>query len=207
MTPLTRGKSGRKEGGEERSAPLLITGWPEQPCVVALRELRPDVAIMVVRSIDWRCEWGGDGPNPREEGFEPYVVTVTATAIKDGVLVQGGDFLGSCWYRPTEAIGEIHGYLPQMVEQAVSELDACLAAQSGTGCPMANLTIISAHDTANAAEVRFWPGTGLSMDRAAAYATREEASCVWNGASPAFPGWEAVLVDIHADAEVSTNGR
>ncbi len=94
-----------------------------QACIELLRALRPDVVITVTREIDSRFSWDGDGPDPRDEGFSPYDVTVTASAIRNGVLYEGTDTLGGSYYQPDEPLNEVHGYLPQMVDEAMENLD------------------------------------------------------------------------------------
>ena len=103
--------------------PKQRTNEPTQPCIESLRLARPDVAITVSRSHDSYFSWNGDGPDPRDEGFDPYNVDVVASTIHNGVLIEGRSSLGGSYFREDEPIGEIHGYLPQMVEEAVEELD------------------------------------------------------------------------------------
>ena len=97
---------------------------PKQECIEALRASRPDVAITVTREEDPYFVWDGDGPDPIENGFEPCNVTVTASTIHHGELIQGKSTLGGSYFEPDEPCADIHGYLPQMVEEAVEELDA-----------------------------------------------------------------------------------
>ena len=97
---------------------------PKQECIEALRASLPDVAITVTREEDPYFVWDGDGPDPIENGFEPCNVTVTASTIHHGELIQGKSTLGGSYFEPDEPCADIHGYLPQMVEEAVEELDA-----------------------------------------------------------------------------------
>ena len=100
-----------------------------QAFIESLKKTRPEVAITVSRQIDPYFTWDGDGPDPAEEGYEPYDVTVTAITIKNGVLYTGTSVLGGSYFQSNEPSGEIHGYLHQMVEEALKELDkAALAA-------------------------------------------------------------------------------
>ena len=100
----------------------------KQDCIEALRLKRPDVAITVTRTLDEFCTWDGDGPDPVEEGFNPYDVDVVASTIHQGELIEGRASLGSSYDQEDEPTGDIHGYLPQMVDKAVEEMDKSLAA-------------------------------------------------------------------------------
>ncbi len=99
-----------------------------QECIDKLRASRPDVAIMVRRERDESFVWDGDGPDPEDEDFYAYDVDVLACSIRNGTLYEGTASLGGSYFKEDEPIGEIHGYLPQMVEEAVKELDEVLAA-------------------------------------------------------------------------------
>lgn len=92
-----------------------------------LRQTRPDVAIVVTREVDSYFSWDGDGPDPRDEGYSPYDVDVKAVAVRKGKLVEGVASLGGSYFLPDEDTGEVHGYLPQLIEEAVRELDKILA--------------------------------------------------------------------------------
>lgn len=101
---------------------------PKQDCIEALRLTRPDVAITVTRELDPSFEWDGDGPDPTEDGFDAYDVDVVACCIRNGQLIEGRASLGGSYFQPEEPIGAVHGYLPQMVDEAVEEMDKALAA-------------------------------------------------------------------------------
>lgn len=88
---------------------------------------RPDVAFRVERDLDETFVWDGDGPDPVEDGYYPYDVTVTAFTIRNGEVIEGTSTLGGSYYGYDEEIGEVHGYLPQMVDEALAELDKELA--------------------------------------------------------------------------------
>lgn len=88
----------------------------------ALAVCAPDIEFSSSRELDEDSEWDGDGPDPVEEGFSPYVVTVTARCIANGRLQEGERSLSSSYFRDDEEIGDVHGYLPQMLEEAASEL-------------------------------------------------------------------------------------
>ena len=93
--------------------------------VEKLRADRPEVAVSVTWEQDLSFAWDGDGPDPVEDGFVAHDVTVTVTSVRDGELVEGHSHLGGSY---SEFGGphcpDIHGYFPQMLEEAIEELDA-----------------------------------------------------------------------------------
>jgi hypothetical protein len=97
-----------------------------QELIERLRVERPDVAIVVSRTIDMNFQWDGDGPDPAEDGLEPYDVEVAAITIRRGVVYEGTDHLGGSYFAHDEPIGEVHGYLKQMVLEALEELAVVL---------------------------------------------------------------------------------
>lgn len=95
-----------------------------------LKTTRPDVAISVTRFEDY-VTWDGDGPDPSDEGYTCYTHDVIACSVRDGILFKGESSLGGSWYRDydtSETAQEIGGYLPQMVDEALEELERALAA-------------------------------------------------------------------------------
>lgn len=95
--------------------------------IETLKQSRPDVAILVTREPDPNPVWDGDGPHPADDGYVCYDWTVTACTIRAGVLIEGHDYLGGSWYAPDDhtspAALEVSGYLPQMIDEALAELD------------------------------------------------------------------------------------
>lgn len=87
-----------------------------------LREIAPHVLIEVSWSVLLHHSWDGDGPDPREEGYSPYNVTVSARAIVGGEEEEGHAYLGVSYSKPNEHDPNIHGYFPQMVDEALSDL-------------------------------------------------------------------------------------
>lgn len=85
-----------------------------------------DIAIEVTRKLDHDQSWDGDAPHPGRN-YSAYVITVTAYQIINGRLYSGSDYLGSSWYRENEPIADIHGYYPQMREEAFAELNKAIA--------------------------------------------------------------------------------
>lgn len=87
-----------------------------------LARIAPNCRFSASRTLDPCCSWDGDGADPREQGFSAYDVTVTAETIINGEIVEGSASLGPSWYQPGEPLDDIHGYLPQMLEEAATEL-------------------------------------------------------------------------------------
>ena len=97
--------------------------------IAELRISRPDVAISVEREIDTYAFWNEkefDGPKP--DGVYPYTFTVTAATIRNGTMYTGQGTLSASWCAADEQDDDIHGYLPDMIDEALGELDKKLAA-------------------------------------------------------------------------------
>lgn len=103
------------------------TDTPGQDLIQALKLSRPDIAISVTRSRDESFRWDGDGPDPEDEGYVAYDIDVTAITIRSGEILEGRDSLGGSYWSPDDPIGEVGGYLQDMVETAVEELDQAIA--------------------------------------------------------------------------------
>jgi len=89
-----------------------------------LARTRPNIAIKTTWEEDPYFSWDGDGPDPRDEGFSPYNVTVTAMTIKNGKILEGISCLGGCYNKYGEPFDpDIYGYGTQMIEESLSELD------------------------------------------------------------------------------------
>ena len=91
-----------------------------------LARRRGDVAIRVLWSPDpdpepWYPEWGDQGD------IECLTVEVRAITLRNGHRVTGSAYLGRCWYPPYAPCENIGGYFPQMLEEALEELDEALA--------------------------------------------------------------------------------
>lgn len=85
---------------------------------------RPEIAVTVTWEHDPDFEWDADGPDPQGEGYLPYNVTVTAYRVANGDLIRGQAHLGGCYSaNGGQDDPEVSGYLPQLVREAVSELD------------------------------------------------------------------------------------
>jgi hypothetical protein len=99
--------------------------------IAQLKVERPDVVIEVVRTPDPYSVWDGDEPIGDE--FVCYDHDVIAYTIRDGERVEGRNSLGGSWYDPfdktpenLDCLAEISGYLLQMVDEALEELDGQL---------------------------------------------------------------------------------
>lgn len=90
--------------------------------MTVLADLMPSVALSVHREHDPDAVWDGEGPDPVEIGYNPYVVVVRAITVMKGEIVEGSAHLCSSYYKPDEDIGMVHGYLPQMIGEALQEL-------------------------------------------------------------------------------------
>jgi hypothetical protein len=100
-----------------------------------LKTRAPSICFAISREEDSYFSWDGDGPDPRDDGYTPYNVDVEARAIENGEVRTGRNSLGGSYYKPEEPLGDVHGYLPQMLEEAAEELcgqlsDASLRVQA-----------------------------------------------------------------------------
>ena len=97
--------------------------------IAELRETRPNVNVQVIASHDNDYVWDGDGPAPK--GFEAFILEVKTTTIDKGEMKEGSDHLGGCYARKVGNFNsprskhayEIDGYFPQMLEQALDNMD------------------------------------------------------------------------------------
>ncbi len=84
------------------------------------------VAPSIHFAVDWEVDpyfiWNGFGPDPRNKGYYPHDVTVTATAIINGDLVKGQNVLGGSYDKPGKLCRNVHGYLLQMIDEAIDDL-------------------------------------------------------------------------------------
>lgn len=89
-----------------------------------LRLNAPSVVFSASREVDPYYTWDGDGQDPVAQGYEPCTVRVTASCIVDGYLLEADDVLCGCYFQPDEATDDVHGYLPQMIQEAAIRLAA-----------------------------------------------------------------------------------
>lgn len=87
-----------------------------------LRDIAPNVAFSAKKSEDRSYKWDGDGPDPVLEGFRAYDVTVKAKIIWGGRELEGESHLGGHYSQPREKLGDIGGYFPQMLLEALENL-------------------------------------------------------------------------------------
>ena len=59
-----------------------------------LKEIAPDIAFAVEWEEDPGFVWDGDGPDPRDEGYIPHDVRVSAKTIIHGEEYEGVEYLG-----------------------------------------------------------------------------------------------------------------
>lgn len=89
---------------------------------LTLKKLAPNVYFSAGRKLDPSFIWDGDAPDPAEDGFDPYDVTVRAAAIINGELIEDSDSLGGSYFKENEPLDDIHGYLPEMLQEAAALL-------------------------------------------------------------------------------------
>ena len=89
-----------------------------------LKVLAPGIAFTMSRKQDPHPRrWNGGGNDPRRSGFVCCDVMVKAQMIVEGEKVKGMASLGDSYYKPDEpVINDMHGYLPQKLEEAIEEL-------------------------------------------------------------------------------------
>lgn len=99
--------------------------------IAQLKIDRPDVVISIDRTVDRNGVWDGDEPIGDE--FICYDHAVYARTIRNGVMIEGVDYLGGSWYDPNDktplnidCLAEISGYLPQMIDEAIENMDRAL---------------------------------------------------------------------------------
>ena len=93
-----------------------------------LRLARPGCAVTVdwVQDVDYI--WDGDGPDPADLGMVANRVTVRATEVQDGRIYTGEAYMFGVYEPLGGALPEdVHGYIGDLVAEAVSELDAELS--------------------------------------------------------------------------------
>jgi len=91
-----------------------------------LKQKRPEVSVRVTWEIDPYYEWDGDGE--LLEDMIAHNVDVKALTIINGVLLEGVASLGGCYSNEDGSHDpEIHGYFPQLLEEALEDLDSQIA--------------------------------------------------------------------------------
>jgi hypothetical protein len=95
---------------------------PKLEYLQTLKQIAPAIALSVSRTHDENFVWDGDGPDPVDDGYLPFDVDVKARSIVQGEILEGSQSLGGSYFAPDEPIGDCHGYLPQMLEEAIADL-------------------------------------------------------------------------------------
>jgi hypothetical protein len=95
-----------------------------------LKKLAPSVIFSTSKSHDGDEVWDGDPDcDPAGEGMEAFNIDTTARTILGGEEIEEAAYLGGCWMDYDEPIGDMHGYLPQKLEEAAEGLRDQLAAK------------------------------------------------------------------------------
>lgn len=102
-----------------------------------LRKIAPNLSFSTKWTEDPSFVWDGDGPDPAEQGMVAYDVDVFARAIIDGIMAEGRESLGGCYDEPHKRDPDIHGYLPQMLEEATQELSKSVSGPLQRQCAAA----------------------------------------------------------------------
>lgn len=103
-----------------------------------LRTLAGSVAFSTLRTRDDSFRWDGDGPDPRDEGFECYDVEVRAQTIVYGTMLEESEYMGGHYDKPgKDKDADLGGYLPQMLQGACDSLAKILKAN----CPEQAVTL------------------------------------------------------------------
>jgi len=91
--------------------------------IIQLARVAPAIHIATAWEEDPNFIWDGDGPDPAADGYYPHDVTVTAMKIEQGERLETVAYLSGSYSEFGGAhCPDIHGYFPQMVEEALSEL-------------------------------------------------------------------------------------
>jgi hypothetical protein len=96
--------------------------WSPEQVWQTLRRLAPSVVFSIHREIDRDFAWDGDGPDPEEEGYKPYNIEVKTAIIAEGRLIEHSEYLGGSYDKPGDFDPDVHGYLPQMLLEALNGL-------------------------------------------------------------------------------------
>ncbi len=96
----------------------------DRPRVIknTLKKIAPSIAFVVKWIPDNNFVWDGDGPDPADEGYMAYDVDVSAMAVINGERLWGVNSLGGVYTKPDEQDPDIGGYLIQMLDEALADL-------------------------------------------------------------------------------------
>jgi predicted house-cleaning noncanonical NTP pyrophosphatase (MazG superfamily) len=87
-----------------------------------LYQIAPDIKFGVYWEEDPYFDWDGEGPDPKLRGYLPHNVDVTASVRIEDKIFRGSKSLGGVYEKEYVEDEDIHGYLPQMLKEALEEL-------------------------------------------------------------------------------------
>lgn len=122
--------------------------WECIPLLESMRDIAPHVRIEIIKELDPFFEWDGDSPDPALSGLVCYQVEIKAICITQGFMEEHSAYLGGCYDKPGAYCPDIHGYLPQLIDDALEGLaklapisaDTSIATQ--IGCALSHLKLI-----------------------------------------------------------------
>ena len=89
-----------------------------------LKKTNPAYFVETVWEEDNDYVWDGEGDDPVNEDFIPYIVKVEVSTIINGEMISGVNYLADCYTKYGEKHCEdVHGYFPQMLDEAITELE------------------------------------------------------------------------------------
>jgi hypothetical protein len=90
----------------------------------------PHLHLSTTWEEDPTFTWDGDGPDPATSGFYAHDVTVAVRRIEQGQILEAESHLGGSYSQfGGPHCPDIHGYFPQMAEEALEELGEAGAAK------------------------------------------------------------------------------
>lgn len=88
-----------------------------------LKRIAPNVEVEILWEEDPNFVWDGDGPDPVDDGYVAYDVSVKVTAVTtDEEGFEGANYLGGVYELPGVEDPDIHGYFTGMLQEALQEL-------------------------------------------------------------------------------------
>lgn len=94
----------------------------QSPLIKKLAKVAPSISFSVTWERDPYFRWDGDGPDPADEDYEAYDVDVYARAVMGGEALEGVAHLGGSYSKPGHHDPDVHGYLNQLLDEALDEL-------------------------------------------------------------------------------------
>jgi hypothetical protein len=109
---------------EWRETDSIITGYL---LLERVKREHPGFIFEIEQDIDEHFVWEGEANDPRLDGDgQFYDILVYAKAIVDGEFVTGEAVLGSTYMDYGQPLGDVNGYLEQLLKDAVEDLMANL---------------------------------------------------------------------------------